>query len=398
VSAPRPPYVGDPGTFEQVVHDLVLNPDVQTLRLAGDWLAARGPEGFVLVVRVGLAKPEEVEELVERLREPGVTIVFAGWTRSAAVPAIEALPWTRFAWVEWLHVDEDGSIWPDHPATRAEWLHGWLSRRPRAAPDWERFWAAVEQHRSTLRTVDEGFSRRLAANPPWATRILVGAMVAIFAVEMAVGAPDDNVAMWWMGALERQSVLSGQVWRVLTAPMLHANVPHAAMNLFVLWRVGNLLERILGTARFLVIYVVAAIGGSLLSLLLLNGFSVGASGAIWGLMAAQFVLSLRDNGVLPEGLRKAMRSSSGQNLMLNLLVAFMPGIDWAAHGGGGLAGAGAALLVGASLAPVAPEPAPAAPPAPFPIRLAAGFAAFLLIAAAAITLVGAAISVLVPAT
>jgi len=388
---PTAPYTGDPGAFESVVHDLVLEAGVRTLRLEPNLLAAQTPEGIVLVVRLGAEGSPEVAALVERLKPTRGAVVLAGWASRPGVARMMEAPWAEAGWIDLLHIADDGVVWPEAAPEGAAWTHHWLRRRRTAAPDWDRFWATVEHQQTTVRAQEDDFQRRLAANPPWATRLLVGAMVLIFGAELLVNAPTDPVAIVSMGALWGEGVREGQVWRMITGTLLHGNVPHVMMNLFVLWRVGNLLERILGTARFLVLYTVAALGGSCLSLLLGSGLSVGASGAIWGLMAAQFVLSLRAEGVLPEPLRVAMRSSSGQNLMLNLLVSFMPGVDWAAHAGGGLSGALAAFVLAASLTGAAPSSA-----APVWIRVLATLGALLLLAGVGLTFLGAAAVFLAP--
>jgi hypothetical protein len=118
----------------------------------------------------------------------------------------------------------------------------------------------------------------------------------------------------------------------------------------------------------------------------MHSVSVGASGAVWGLMAAQFVLAKYSKDVLPQPLQDAMLRSAGQNLMLNMLNSFRPGVDWAAHLGGGVVGA---ALMAATLASLprlrgfasvaAPEPAAAKPdPAWLRPLAAAGALALLL--------------------
>jgi membrane associated rhomboid family serine protease len=112
-------------------------------------------------------------------------------------------------------------------------------------------------------------------------------------------------------------------WRMLTSGFAHdpSNVLHLLMNMYSLWVLGQVLEPMLGRARFLTIYLASILGGSIFVLFLgsMNDVTVGASGGIFGLMAAYFVF-MRAIGV-------------------NLIFTFMsPGISWQGHIGGMLTG------------------------------------------------------------
>jgi rhomboid protease GluP len=93
------------------------------------------------------------------------------------------------------------------------------------------------------------------------------------------------------GALERGHVWAGEPWRLLTAPFLHAGAAHLAWNVSGALVSGGPVERALGSWRFLALYLAAAVGGSALSLLAQDAVSVGASGALFGIVGA--VLALR---------------------------------------------------------------------------------------------------------
>ena len=188
-----------------------------------------------------------------------------------------------------------------------------------------------------------GFAFTFQSRTPWATRLLAGVLVANYALAASFGAPELTPALSRMGALVPERVWDGEVWRLLSVAFLHGSLVHLVANTYVLWQLGSSLERLVGTARFLVLYGLAAVGGSLLSLGFLESLSVGASGAIWGLMCALFALSLR-RGLLPEDFRRRLRSSLLQTLFINVMISFAPGIDWAAHAGGGLMGGGVAAV------------------------------------------------------
>ncbi|MFL6127968.1 MAG: rhomboid family intramembrane serine protease [Mycobacteriales bacterium] len=136
------------------------------------------------------------------------------------------------------------------------------------------------------------------------------------------------------------AVDAGQYERLVTSAFLHGSLLHLASNMLALYIVGAPLERVLGTARFLTIYLASALGGSLLAMLLSppDTLGVGASGAVFGLFGALVVLR---NRVGADARGVAML------IGLNLVISFaVPGISWQAHVGGLLTGIVVALLLG----------------------------------------------------
>ena len=142
------------------------------------------------------------------------------------------------------------------------------------------------------------------------------------------------------GAVSRPEIASGEYWRLVTAGFLHAGFLHLAFNMYVLYVLGTMLEPAIGRTRFLLIYFVALLAGSFGALLLSpTAPTVGASGAIFGLMGAAVVV-MRNRGISP------MESGLPVWIGLNLLLTFtIPGISIGGHVGGLLAGAAAALLL-----------------------------------------------------
>lgn len=138
-------------------------------------------------------------------------------------------------------------------------------------------------------------------------------------------------------AMQPLLVRQGQTYRLVTAAFLHANIPHILFNMFALAIVGPAVEALMGRVRFLVLYLLAAVGGSVCSYLLSPAdiYGLGASGAIFGLFGAYFVLARRRH--LDVGTVVAL-------IVINLIIGFAdPGIDWRAHIGGLVVGAGVAL-------------------------------------------------------
>jgi membrane associated rhomboid family serine protease len=135
----------------------------------------------------------------------------------------------------------------------------------------------------------------------------------------------------------------GEVYRLVTGAFLHAGPLHLLFNMFALYVLGTLIEPAIGTPRFLGIYFAALFAGDFGALLLSdpNEVTVGASGAIFGLMAAAFVIA-RQRGI------DEVASQIGLFVVLNLVFTFsIPGISIGGHIGGLVGGALAALLVAA---------------------------------------------------
>ena len=136
------------------------------------------------------------------------------------------------------------------------------------------------------------------------------------------------------------SVAEGEPYRIVTSAFLHAGILHLGLNMFALYVLGTLLEPAIGTARFAGIYVASILGGAFGALLLdPTELTVGASGGIFGLMAAAFLIA-RDRGL------DELASQVGFFVIINLVFTFsIPGISIGGHLGGLIGGALAALLI-----------------------------------------------------
>ncbi len=134
--------------------------------------------------------------------------------------------------------------------------------------------------------------------------------------------------------------LAGQWWRLLTSIFLHFGLFHIAFNMWALYVNGRVAERIFGSPRYLVIYLVAGLSGSVASLLwhpIVNG--AGASGAIFGVLGAMIAFFLKREGGVPASVIKAQLTSVSIFVAYSLLnAARYQGIDNAAHMGGLVAG------------------------------------------------------------
>jgi membrane associated rhomboid family serine protease len=191
-------------------------------------------------------------------------------------------------------------------------------------------------------------SASLSGTTPIVTFTLIGINVAVFLLELLLGAGINTNTGWIYehGVLvlraidsngHQVGVAEGNWWRLITAAFLHYGPIHLGMNMLVLYFIGPALEYYLGHWRFILLYVVAGLAGSAGALIWSQNVpTVGASGAIWGLMGAALVLEARRIYVF-----------GGQAMglvVINLLFTFLiPGISIGGHIGGGIAGALAAL-------------------------------------------------------
>lgn len=146
-------------------------------------------------------------------------------------------------------------------------------------------------------------------------------------------------------------VFDGEVYRLFTAMFLHGSLPHVLFNTYAIFIVGQMVEPIFGRARFLLIYLLGGLTGSAASLALgrLDIASVGASGAVFAIFAAQGVHLYQHRGVYLNA--RAQLRHMAVLIAINLLIGFLPGsrIDNWGHIGGLLGGAVLAWRIGPRL-------------------------------------------------
>lgn len=144
-------------------------------------------------------------------------------------------------------------------------------------------------------------------------------------------------------ALDAPDVAGGEWWRLVTGGFLHAGLLHIAFNMYLLYVLGQLLEPALGKVRFALVYFAALLAGSLGALIVTpDAYTVGASGAVFGLMGAG-VLEMRARGIDP--FAGGIFGSLGGLIVINLVFSFVVGgISIGGHIGG-LVGGGLCALV-----------------------------------------------------
>lgn len=190
------------------------------------------------------------------------------------------------------------------------------------------------------------FERGMSYGPP-VTLLLIAANIGAFVWEVNRGALASREAIIAAGALSRTLVLNGEIWRLVTPMFLHGSPEHLIGNMIALYILGMACEHALGSARMLGVYLVSGTAASLLSMALNPGPSVGASGAIFGLVGAVIAvlnthkqrLYLRDRRI-----GAVLVAWAIYTIATGLMS---PLVDNAAHAGGFLGGA----LLGLKLEP-----------------------------------------------
>ena len=202
-----------------------------------------------------------------------------------------------------------------------------------------------------LRTTSGTLQRPAPFRPP-VTMAIVGLNVLVFVAMVLSGVspmgPNNDQLIRW-GADFGPYSLANQPWRILTSNYVHIGLFHILLNMWCLWNLGRLAERIRGPWTYFLTYTACGIAGSLVSLWIHPGaVGAGASGAIFGLagalITALYLGKLPYPGQTLRGLMKSLISFAGYNLFFGAIV---PGIDNSAHIGGLLTG----LAIGALLAP-----------------------------------------------
>lgn len=221
----------------------------------------------------------------------------------------------------------------------------------------------VSEGRKSVRQAKTAYGGVISANPGATSIALIGINVAVWVAIMASGYKDSPLASWlgqhtasfcedgnqllltsrtaceagfdatWIPGLD-----DGAWWQVLTGSFTHVEPWHILMNMFALWTLGPMVERPLGRARFLALYVLACLGDALAVYWLAGDYTttVGASGAIFGLLAAALVTAWKVGADI---------SIFRTTLIFAVVISIVPGVSWQGHLGGFVAGGLAAAVL-----------------------------------------------------
>lgn len=175
---------------------------------------------------------------------------------------------------------------------------------------------------------------------PYITIMLIGLNVFIFILSLMYGVE----AIGTYGGLYAPAVRAGEFYRLLTSTFIHAGALHLFFNMYALYIIGSQLESFYGSVKYLTIYIFSALTGSLLSMAFLgDAWSIGASGAIFGLFGSLLYFGYHYRVYLGNTLRSRIIPV----ILLNLFISFIiPGIDQFAHIGGLFGGVVMSMAVG----------------------------------------------------
>jgi membrane associated rhomboid family serine protease len=196
----------------------------------------------------------------------------------------------------------------------------------------------------------------LGSSQPVVTYVLLAANILVFVWGMALANRNGNLSEFLSGTaggivhqtggITGFDLQRGQWWRLLTCCFVHFGVLHLGVNMYSLWVIGPLSEKMWGRWRYLAIYLISGLVGScameLFSPSVLGG---GASGALWGLLAAFGAWVFLNRAFLPPALASTWLRQIVIILVLNVGISFMPGISKEAHFGGGIGGLIVATLL-----------------------------------------------------
>jgi membrane associated rhomboid family serine protease len=181
---------------------------------------------------------------------------------------------------------------------------------------------------------------------PRVTYALIAINVVVFLAEQGQFTPSGSSVGGTVaeeGVLYRAAIAEGhQYWRLVTNAFLHENLLHIFFNMYLLYLLGNMLEPAIGSLRFAAIYLASLFAASFGVLLWSNGISLGASGAVFGVMGAAAV-ELRARG------HRLSETGIGVLIVINLIFSFLvPDISIGAHIGGLIGGVLAGLALRAA--------------------------------------------------
>jgi membrane associated rhomboid family serine protease len=176
----------------------------------------------------------------------------------------------------------------------------------------------------------------LATNQAPVTYTLIAINVLIYLIGASQGGGLNSPgggpgSLYYKLWLDAPQLAGGGWWRPLTTMFLHASLLHIGFNMFALWVIGRPVEQYLGTARYIGLYFVSGLAGSAGALLQTPGVTVGASGAIFGILGAMLIIEWQATGRLA--------GNAMTLIVINLVISFaIPGISWGGHVGGLIGG------------------------------------------------------------
>lgn len=173
----------------------------------------------------------------------------------------------------------------------------------------------------------------------WVTYGIIGIniIVYIFTALLSQNIFDSDInVLIYLGAKYNPLIRSGEFYRLVTCMFLHGGIVHLGLNMYALYSIGPLVERIYGRTKYIIIYFVSGIISSLFSFMFSEGVSIGASGAIFGLLGTVLIFAIK----MKETIGRDFLRNIASVIIANLILGFtIPNIDNFGHLGGLIGGA-----------------------------------------------------------
>ena len=178
----------------------------------------------------------------------------------------------------------------------------------------------------------------LPNSAPYVTYSIIGVTVVMYLLQLATQALLQYDIPVLVFIKSNGLIRSGQIWRLLTPALIHGSLAHIGFNMYALFSFGTNLERHFGHGRFLLLYVIGAFTGNVASFIMTDANSLGASTAIFGLLAAEGVFLYQNRKLFAGQFRSAIGNIIFIAAINLFIIGSLPGIDNWGHIGGLLGG------------------------------------------------------------
>jgi rhomboid protease GluP len=172
---------------------------------------------------------------------------------------------------------------------------------------------------------------------PIVTYVMLGVTVAVFLLQLGTQFIFGQDLAAALGMKVNESIINGELWRLITPIFLHGSILHIGFNMYALFALGPSLESYYGHGRYLALYLLSGFAGNVISFLFSSNPSLGASTAVFGLIGAEAIFLYRNRGILG-GMAQRALSNVVFIIVINLILGMSPGIDNWGHVGGLLGG------------------------------------------------------------
>ena len=177
----------------------------------------------------------------------------------------------------------------------------------------------------------------MPASVPRVTYAILGITVVVYLLQLLSTFIFGYDLMVGLGAKANEAIRVGQIWRFFTPMLLHGSLLHIGFNMYALNAFGGGLERRYGHGRFLLLYILSGFAGTVFSFFFSSAYSIGASGAIFGLIAAEGIFLFQNRKLFGSQVGKALNNVIFI-VIINLVLGLQPGIDNWGHTGGLMGG------------------------------------------------------------